>query len=240
VYRSDLRVEEYMGNLSWKIGDVTVTRIVESDITIPICDLLPGATPEAIAPHKEWLQPHFIDDNDQICISFHSLVVKSGGKIIVVDTCIGEHGDPFAPDRPIVADFLDDLTAAGFPREKVDVVLCTHLHYDHVGWNTMQVEGKWVPTFPNARYLFSNKEYEHWERESQEPVVSNFSNAVQWAEPDWSLPMVDDNEVLGAQTRCRIATEHTNTGTLIIGTHYPTPTAGLLVDVSGKVQFKTD
>jgi glyoxylase-like metal-dependent hydrolase (beta-lactamase superfamily II) len=286
-----------MNYLKWKVGNCSITRIVESDTTLPISDLLPAATPQAIDPHRGWLQPYFLQDDNQIKISFHSLVVESMGKIIVVDTCIGEHGDPFAPGKPVVHGFLDELSAAGFPRESVDVVLCTHLHYDHVGWNTMLVNGEWVPTFPKARYLFATKEYEHWQRESHEAVVSNFSNAVkavfdaglaelvetnhriteevclvptpghspghvsvdvqslqqqafitgdmahhpvQWAEPDWTLPMVDDDEILGANTRRRIASEHADTGTLIIGTHYPSPTAGYLVEINGGIRFKTE
>ncbi len=285
-----------MQNLSWEIGDVTITRIVESDAMVAISDLIPAATPAAIAPHKPWLEPHFIDDDDNTFISFHSLVVESKEKIIVVDTCIGEHGDPFLPDRPIVTGFMDDFFSAGFPREAVDVVLCTHLHYDHVGWNTMRVNGSWVPTFPNARYLFSIQEYKYWQQESMEPVVTNFNDAVQavfdagladlvemnhritdevcllptpghspghvslliescdqralitgdmthhpvqWSEPDWSLPLADYDEAQGAKTRRRIISEHVNTGTLVIGTHYPTPTAGLLIDNGEGVQFKS-
>jgi glyoxylase-like metal-dependent hydrolase (beta-lactamase superfamily II) len=61
--------------------------------------------------------------------------------------------------------FLDDIAAAGYPRDSIDTVLCTHLHVDHVGWNTMLVDGKWQPTFPNARYLIGRKEWEHWRSE---------------------------------------------------------------------------
>ena len=288
-----------MENLRWDIGDVRVTRIVESDTTFSIYDLLPAATSEALTLHKHWLQPHFIDDEGQIKISFHSLVVESRDKVIVVDTCIGEHGNPFAPDEPIVvADgFLENLAASGFPREEVDVVLCTHLHYDHVGWNTMRVKGRWVPTFPNAQYLFAKTEYEHWQLESQMPVAGTFDDAVkavfdagladlvemnhkiteevcliptpghspghvsvlirsggqqalitgdmthhpvQWAEPEWSLSMVDYDEELSTQTRRQVAAEHADTGTLVIGTHYPSPTAGHLVNVDGVLQLKTE
>jgi glyoxylase-like metal-dependent hydrolase (beta-lactamase superfamily II) len=285
-----------MENLKWKVGDASITRIVESDATLAIYDLLPTAIPARVAAHRAWLQPHFIDDSDQIKVSFHSLVIKSQGKIIVVDTCIGEHGDPFAPGNPASATFLQDIAMAGFPREKVDVVLCTHLHYDHVGWNTMLVDGKWTPTFPNARYLFAKVEYDHWQQESDKPFANNFNNAVkavfdaglaelvdmdyritdevrllstpghspghvsvliqsggqqalitgdvshhpvQWAEPEWSLPMVDFDETVGIETRRRIAAEHVNTDTLLIGTHYPSPTAGHLVSVNGEIQFTT-
>jgi glyoxylase-like metal-dependent hydrolase (beta-lactamase superfamily II) len=280
--------------MKWRIGDVSITRIVESDVTLPISTLLPAATPSMLAAHRDWLEPHFIDDKDHIRISFHSLVVESRGKIIVVDTCIGEHGDPFAADKPIVTQFLIDMAEAGFPRDKVDVVLCTHLHYDHVGWNTVKVDGKWVPTFPNARYLFASTEYHHWKAEPENPATLNFNDAVeavfdagqadlvdpthriteevklvptpghspghvsvqiqsrgeqafitgdmthhpvQWAEPDWSLPMVDFDESQGSETRRRLGGELANTKTLVIGTHYPSPTAGFLVEKKGKIEF---
>ncbi|MEZ5503245.1 MAG: MBL fold metallo-hydrolase [Halioglobus sp.] len=291
-----MRARSPASPLAWQVGDVSITRIVESETTLPISLLLPAATAVGLGPHREWLQPHFIDDEDHIRISFHSLVIESAGKIIVVDTCIGEHGDPFAPEASGTIGFLEDLADAGYPRETVDVVLCTHLHYDHVGWNTMKVNGAWQPTFPNARYLFAQAEYAHWQKETGSPFTGNFDAAVrvvfdagladlvttdhriteavrllptpghspghvsvlirsrgesalitgdmthhpvQWAEPGWSLPMVDFDESLGTQTRRRMAAEYANSGTLVIGTHYPTPTAGHLVETAGMTRFVT-
>ncbi len=74
--------------------------------------------------------------------------------------------------------FLDNLAAAGFPLESIDVVLCTHLHFDHVGWNTRLVDGRWVPTFPNARYLFGRKEWEHWSTEGPGGYAVTIDDAV--------------------------------------------------------------
>src|SRR5206468_10588025 len=105
----------------------------------------------------------FLDDDDQFILSIHGLVIEADGLRILVDTCIGSRPTPgyemlSGRDSP----FLDNLVSAGFPLESIDMVLCTHLHFDHVGWNTRLVDGKWVPTFPNARYLCGRKEYEHW------------------------------------------------------------------------------
>jgi len=94
------------------------------------------------------------------------LIIEAGDRRIMVDTCLGndkERGIPGWNMRH--GPFLEDISAAGYPRESIDTVLCTHLHVDHVGWNTMWVDEKWVPTFPNARYLFGRTEWDHWSQE---------------------------------------------------------------------------
>jgi len=155
--------------IRWSIGDVAVTRIVEREVPVRIDSLIPAATPQALARHRHWLAPHFIDEAGTHCrLSIHALAIEADGVRIIVDTCIGEHQAAGmdvleVPTQP----FLQQLADRGFARESVDVVLCTHLHFDHVGWNTMRVGGRWLPTFPNARYLFSRREWEHW-RDSPE------------------------------------------------------------------------
>jgi glyoxylase-like metal-dependent hydrolase (beta-lactamase superfamily II) len=90
-------------------------------------------------------------------------VVKAGKRRIMIDTCIGADRErQFPVFTQMRTTFMEDLAAAGVSAATVDTVLCTHLHFDHVGWNTHLVNGRWVPTFPNARYLFSRKEYDHW------------------------------------------------------------------------------
>ena len=148
--------------MGWTIGDVTVTKVAEMAQAVPLVGLLPAATPEAIEPHRGWLEPHFIDGEGSTDLSIHSLVVESRGLTILVDTCVGDREIPGMPGLSGPADFPDRLVAAGFPPEAVDVVCCTHLHFDHVGWNTRLADGRWVPTFPNARYLFCRSEYDHW------------------------------------------------------------------------------
>lgn len=148
---------------NWRIGDVTVTKVVELEVTGGSRFLLPQATPDVIRPIA-WLQPHFADENGRLRMSIHSFVVEAPGRRIVVDTCLGNDKQnrriPHWNNRQ--GPFLADLTAAGFPPDSIDTVLCTHLHVDHVGWNTMLVGGKWVPTFPRARYLMGRIEHEHW------------------------------------------------------------------------------
>jgi glyoxylase-like metal-dependent hydrolase (beta-lactamase superfamily II) len=156
--------------MKWQIGDVTVTKIVELEMTGGSRFILPDATPEAIRPIS-WLIPHFADEMGKLKMSIHALLVEAPGRRIIVDTCLGNDKQnrriPTWNERS--GPFLDDLTAAGFPPETIDTVLCTHLHVDHVGWNTRLVDGQWVPTFPKARYLFGRIEYEHWTTQTERP-----------------------------------------------------------------------
>ena len=149
--------------MKWTIGDVTVTKIVELEMTGGSRFLLPQATPEAVLPIA-WLQPHFADENGRLRMSIHSFIVETPDRRIIVDTCLGNDKRgrriPHWNDRD--GPFLVDLTEAGFSPESIDTVLCTHLHVDHVGWNTRVVDGKWVPTFPRAKYLMGRTEYDHW------------------------------------------------------------------------------
>ena len=149
-------------NEVWRIGNVRVSRVVELEVTGGTRFILPDATREACLPYR-WLHPHFMDEAGNLVMSIHALVVDTGQRRIVVDTCIGNDKQRDIPAwSNLQTSFLADLAAAGYPRESIDTVLCTHLHVDHVGWNTMLVEGEWVPTFPNARYLVGQAEWQYW------------------------------------------------------------------------------
>lgn len=148
---------------TWKIGDVEITRIVEvngweDDISM----LWPDGEPDNVKKYP-WLLPHYATAEGKMIISFQCFVMRTPEHQIMLDTCIGaDRQREFDIFTNMQTDFLDDLAASGFKREEIDMVLCTHLHFDHVGWNTHLVDGVWVPTFPNARYLFGKQEYEHW------------------------------------------------------------------------------
>lgn len=147
----------------WQIGDVKVTSVVELEAPIPGELVIPSASADAVKRHP-WLAPDFATEDGLIHLRIQLLVVESQGRRIAIDTCLGN-------DKPrtnelfshLQTPFLESLTAAGFPPESIDTVVCTHLHVDHVGWNTMLVDGEWVPTFPNARYLIGRVESEHWD-----------------------------------------------------------------------------
>jgi glyoxylase-like metal-dependent hydrolase (beta-lactamase superfamily II) len=151
----------------WRIGRVTVTKIVELEVTGGSRFILPQATREAVLPIA-WLRPHFADEVGRLKMSIHALVVETPSCRILVDTCLGNDKENRAIPtwNRLQTNFLADLAAAGYARETIDTVLCTHLHVDHVGWNTMREDGQWVPTFPQARYLFGRVEFTHWTGES--------------------------------------------------------------------------
>ncbi len=169
-----------MGNLAWSVGNVRITRIVEREVQVRLAELLPEATREALAPHRAWLEPHFLNADGKATLSVHGLLVESAGQRILVDTCVGERS---LPGYEALArggrHFLRELEAAGFAPESIDVVLCTHLHFDHVGWNTVRAEDGWLPAFPNARYLFARAEWEHWSRNPDTGFTPTFRETVQ-------------------------------------------------------------
>jgi glyoxylase-like metal-dependent hydrolase (beta-lactamase superfamily II) len=154
----------------WRIGDVTVTKIVELEAVGGSRFILPDATREAVRPIA-WLRPHFADDEGRLRMSIHALVVETPNRRVIVDTCIGNDKQNRAIPgwNNLHTAFLADLALAGYPRDGIDTVLCTHLHVDHVGWNTMLVDGRWIPTFPRARYLMGRVEFEHWRTQRDDP-----------------------------------------------------------------------
>ena len=147
---------------TWKVGDVSIDRIVELESTGGTRFLFPDATREAVQPIK-WLRPDFADADGNLKMCIHSFVLRTGEQTVIVDTGLGNdkrRNVELWSDRS--GPYMDDLAAIGVAPESVDLVICTHLHVDHVGWNTQLVAGQWVPTFPNARYLFGRVEWEHW------------------------------------------------------------------------------
>ena len=124
--------------MKWRVGEVTVTKIVELEVTGGSRFILPQATPEAVLP-IDWLQPDFADERGRLKMSIHALVVETPSRRIVVDTCLGNDKENrrIPTWNKLQTSFLADLAAAGYPRETIDTVICTHLHVDHVGWNTM-------------------------------------------------------------------------------------------------------
>ncbi len=144
------------GVLRWHVGEVTITRVGESITPVPAAYLLPSVTQERIDAQRPWIDPFFTDDGAML-LSVHSFVVEAGATTIVVDTCAGLHDDRPLPGDPGFLDRLDRAIDGGL--EAVDVVVCTHLHFDHIGWNTVRDhDGAWVPAFPNARYLVTATE----------------------------------------------------------------------------------
>jgi glyoxylase-like metal-dependent hydrolase (beta-lactamase superfamily II) len=168
---------------SFAFGDVRIDRIVELECPIrPIHVFLPDLTPECLAENRAWMRPAALDEEDWLILCFQSYVIRTPHHTILVDTCIGNDKDRSAGHprfhRKTDATYMRALAAAGLGVEDVDVVLCTHLHVDHVGWNTRQEDGRWVPTFPKARYLFSETEFRFWAQRNAEAAVQPFADSV--------------------------------------------------------------
>jgi len=167
--------------LSWQIGAVKVTRIVEIELPVAYDERRPfirQATPAALRA-SPWLYPNFVSEDDRLRLSIHALLVDAPGLKLVVDTCIGnDRPRSLMGGRALSTSFLDELGEAGWSRDAVTTVVCTHLHVDHVGWNTMLEDGRWVPTFPNARYLIGRREYEYWKSDGDEEQQTILADSV--------------------------------------------------------------
>jgi glyoxylase-like metal-dependent hydrolase (beta-lactamase superfamily II) len=144
---------------SWKVGSARVTAVVEAQTDgIPPELFFPAATAATIREHA-WLQPHFAQERGTLSLRVQAFVIETGDRLVVVDPCVGngrERESPFWNDQSWP--FMERFRAAGFDPTQVDLVVYTHLHADHVGWGTHRVDGRWVPTFPQARYLFVREE----------------------------------------------------------------------------------
>ena len=176
----------------WRIGEVEIARIVEVNaFEDNISMLLKDETAEYVR-RQGWLRPHFATAEGQMKISFQAFVLRSRGKSVMIDTCIGaDRKREYDVFCNLQTTFLADLAAAGFPAESIDAVLCTHLHFDHVGWNTRLVDGHWVPTFPQARYLFGKAEFDHWAHLRATGGYHHFGHLVDAVDPIVAAGLVD-------------------------------------------------
>ena len=268
-------------HLCWRIGDVTIERVEARVVAVPHGSISSAITPDVVDQHRPWIDP-FVTDDGRILLSVHTFVISSRGTTIVVDTCVGDHGErPLPPDPD-----LGERIAAAIPGglAAVDVVLCTHLHFDHVGWNTCRdpESGALVPTFPNARYLITQAELDALavdDRHGVGPVsieplraagrldpvapdarltgevrllpTSGHSpghvsvlvescgasalvtgdivhSPIQFVRPDIAADRFDADAATATATRQRIIDLVAGTGTVVLGTHFPPPTAGRL------------
>lgn len=189
--------------LGWDLGGVRVVRIDEAPLPQWLGPkLLPGADSELIAG-TEWLHPEFVTAGAPV-LECHTFGVVLDGKKILVDTGLGNGKTRRTPDwSDLDTPFLSRLEAAGFGPDEVDVVITTHLHMDHVGWNTRLVDGRWVPTFPRARYVVSRTEWDYWAQAEPDGDRSQiFEDSVT---PVWDAGLYDlvadaDAEILDGLT----------------------------------------
>jgi len=154
------------------LGRLSVARVYESDAVIPLSVALPSITAADLARLKLWYwDPDLAELPGQanMRISVHSYVLRVDGRNILVDTCCGNDKQrSLPPVSNLKTPYLENLRAAGLRPEEIDLVMCTHLHFDHVGWNTRLRDGSWVPTFPRARYLFGRRDLEFFSKQRHE------------------------------------------------------------------------
>src|SRR5215831_6882450 len=172
-----------------KVGNITIHRIVEQEG--PFFEMLkffPKLTKEVLQDNRAWLQPKYMSPKDELMLCIQSYLVETPHHNILIDTCVGN--DKPRPARPFWNMMRSDrfekaLAATGLSVGDIDFVMCTHLHVDHVGWNTRLENGRWVPTFPNARYVFGKSEYDYWHAQNAKAEVPPFADSV--------LPVVEAN-----------------------------------------------
>jgi glyoxylase-like metal-dependent hydrolase (beta-lactamase superfamily II) len=150
---------------TWNISGITITRIEEllGFASLPPEKFFVGFERAVLERHLDWLVPnHYSPEHDRLINSVHSWLIRTGQHTILLDCCAGNHKTRpgFARFHQLETPYLERLRQAGAAPEDIDIVLCTYLHADHVGWNTLLRDGRWVPTFPNAKYLFSRTEKE--------------------------------------------------------------------------------
>ena len=179
------------------LGKISIKRIVDLERVPFSLDLIfPNIHPDEIQKIVEKADTRkFSDQNLSLLLSFHSFLIQTGKHNILVDTCCGN--DKNRPERPVWHNrngpFIQNLAATGLSPLDIDFVLCTHLHADHVGWNTKLADGKWIPTFPNAQYIFAQKELDYWQAES----IKNPAEPIMYGSYDDSvLPVVTSGQAL--------------------------------------------
>jgi glyoxylase-like metal-dependent hydrolase (beta-lactamase superfamily II) len=278
-----------MKMLTWQIGEIKITQLIEiHDAGNVIQETIPHATPENVKP-IEWLRPHFADKDGHLKGVVQAFLIESAGERLLIDTCVGngkKRVDLVAWNN-LQTNFLGVLSDAGCDPQDVDKVVCTHLHFDHVGWNTKWDGRKWVPTFPKARYLISREEFEYWKKNPENEIQDHragFADSVlpvneaglvslveldaevcmgvkflptpghtpshvsiymaskdasavitgdamhhpcQIAQPDWHT-VGDTFPDQAKQSRRKLLSESAGTPTIIIGSHFAQPTAGLI------------
>ncbi|MGH8149072.1 MAG: MBL fold metallo-hydrolase [Steroidobacteraceae bacterium] len=154
------------------LGRLRISRVYEGDGAIPLPVALPSITRQDLGRLKSWYWDQDLADDPAaatVRISVHSYVLRVDGRNILVDTCCGNNKKrSLAAVSDLHSPYLENLARAGLRPEDIHVVMCTHLHFDHVGWNTRLTDGSWVPTFPNARYLFGRRDLEFFSAQRHE------------------------------------------------------------------------
>jgi glyoxylase-like metal-dependent hydrolase (beta-lactamase superfamily II) len=278
---------------TFAIGSTQVSKVIDCIEPTSPRILYVDKRKDDFDPHLDWLQPRFLDTEKRMLLSIHTFLIRTKHHTVLIDTCVGNDKQKLAFPQwngRQDASYLRNLAAVGCAPESIDYVFCTHMHLDHTGWNTQLKDGRWVPTFPNAKYLFNKREWAHWQDdptpEDQAVVQQNIlpiiaAGKVEWidnaweiddevtllptpghtpghcsvrlrsngkdaiitgdmiihpvqiAEPQWSQ-LADTDKTLAIKTRTQFVDQHCDTDTMILGTHFNTPTGVHIVSKKGK------
>jgi glyoxylase-like metal-dependent hydrolase (beta-lactamase superfamily II) len=201
-------------SLKFSVGDLTIHRVVEQESPyVPALDLLPGLTPEVLAQNRDWMRKAgALDAEDKLVLCFQSYILRTPHHTILIDSCIGN--DKPRPGRPKWNLKTDDtymraFKATGVSVEDIDFVMCSHLHTDHVGWNTKLENGRWVPTFPNARYVFGKAEFDYWTAQHAKTAIPAFNDSVLPVVEARRADIVNDDFAIGDHLRILPTPGHT-------------------------------
>lgn len=166
-----------------ELGHIRIDRIVESVCRNFIATaFFPDVSEEDWVRHRPWLEPWALEPGTgRLVLPMQAFLVRTRHHNILVDTCVGDH--KARPHRPFwhlqkLNSFLPRLAATGLEPEDIDYVFCTHMHVDHVGWNTLLLDGRWVPTFPKARYIFSRREWDSFDALHRSTPQPQFADSV--------------------------------------------------------------
>jgi glyoxylase-like metal-dependent hydrolase (beta-lactamase superfamily II) len=199
---------------SFVLPDLTIHRVIEQEGPfLNAFDMFPALTEDMLAPQLDFLaQGRAIDAGNMLQLCFQSYVIRTPHHVVLVDSCIGN--DKPRPQRPAWHMKSDDrfaagLAAAGVTVDDVDFVLCTHMHADHVGWNTRLEDGRWVPTFPKARYLFSETEHAYWSAADAKAPVPAYRDSVLPVIEAGRAEIVGDDHGIGDHIRFLPTPGHT-------------------------------
>jgi glyoxylase-like metal-dependent hydrolase (beta-lactamase superfamily II) len=195
-------------------GGLTIHRIIELEgAWFDPLTFFAGLTPQRLDEHRSWLEPDALDPaTGKLVMCVQSYVVRTPHHTILIDSCVGN--DKNLPIIPVWSHlksntYMNALAAAGLSVDDIDMVMCTHLHLDHVGWNTRLENGRWVPTFPNARYLFSGKELGYWREQSARTSVPWIVESVLPIVAANRADLVTSDHVLNEHVRLEPTPGHT-------------------------------
>ena len=186
-------------------GEVSVDKVVDGIERFPALNAFPEIDPAIFEKNIDWMKPFYEPASQMILLSMHSYLIRTPTMNILIDTCIGNdksrtgQGPIYKKNKNILShwnnrksNYIQNLESLGVSLESIDIVMCTHLHADHVGWNTKLSEDRWVPTFPNASYLFSPEDLRSMQKDSKSP----YDEYTKLVYQDSVLPVIESGQAV--------------------------------------------